>query len=186
MLDPQIHSPSPDRLEQARIFAESLSFIRFRGAGSQQASGLASQGGSGIGEHVDGLLGYGLWKKAAPRLCPQARSRHVGRARRCADGASGCGAERIAQAARRFENLLGADEGSPHPARGTIKSALASRLRTRREDRRSRARYRGRKIRDHDYAVVDKAGSDYAWVAVRPSPDACTRSACTSPLLARP
>ncbi len=157
--------------EQARIFAESLVIHKDSAVlVLNKPSGLASQGGSGIGEHVDGLLGLlAFGKKQRPRL--------VHRLDRDTSGVLVV-ARTVPAAAALSESLRRRDaskiywaltKGVPNPARGTIKSALAKQT-AGRDEKIAEVELDtvGAKSAITDYAVVDKAGSDYAWVAVRP------------------
>ncbi|HWE06757.1 MAG TPA: RluA family pseudouridine synthase [Rhizomicrobium sp.] len=157
--------------EQARIFAESLVIHKDSAVlVLNKPSGLASQGGSGIGEHVDGLLGFlAFGKKQRPRL--------VHRLDRDTSGVLVV-ARTVPAAAALSESLRRRDaakiywaltKGVPSPARGTIRSALAKQAAGRDEKiAEVECDAEGAKSAITDYAVVERAGPDYAWVAVRP------------------
>ena len=162
---------SPKASEQSRIFAESLVIHKDSAVlVLNKPSGLASQGGSGIAEHVDGLLGFlGFGKKQRPRL--------VHRLDRDTSGVLVI-ARTVPAAVSLSESLRRRDvakvywaltKGVPKPARGTIKSSLAKQA-AGRDEKIAEVEHdsEGAKSAITDYAVIGKAGPDYAWVAVRP------------------
>ncbi|HEX4079790.1 MAG TPA: RluA family pseudouridine synthase [Rhizomicrobium sp.] len=162
---------SPQLSPQARIEAEEL-VIHMDSSVLvlNKPSGLATQGGSGISEHVDGLLGrLTLGKKQRPRL--------VHRLDRDTSGVLVV-ARTLPAAAALSESLRRRDasktywaltRGVPHPPRGTIKSSLAKEAVGREEKMAEVEREsEGAKSAVTDYAVMETAGRDFAWVAVRP------------------
>ena len=184
-LPPQVQSaheavdaPSTDSLpvysqasEKARIFAENLVIHKDSAVlVLNKPSGLASQGGSGIGEHVDGLLGFlAFGKKQRPRL--------VHRLDRDTSGVLVV-ARTVPAAAALSESLRRRDatkiywaltKGVPNPARGTVRTALAKQIAGHDEKiAEVECDTEGAKSATTHYAVVDRAGQEYAWVAVRP------------------
>jgi 23S rRNA pseudouridine955/2504/2580 synthase len=133
-------------------------------------SGLATQGGSGISEHVDGLLDLlKFGKKQRPRL--------VHRLDRDTSGVLVV-ARTVPAAAALSESLRRRDaskiywaltKGVPHPLRGTIRSALAKEANGR-EEKMAMVEQdaEGAKSAVTDYAVMETAGPEFAWVAVKP------------------
>jgi 23S rRNA pseudouridine955/2504/2580 synthase len=133
-------------------------------------SGLATQGGSGIKEHVDGLLEHLTFgKKQRPKL--------VHRLDRDTSGVLVV-ARTAPAAAALSESLRERDaqkiywaltKGVPKPARGTIKSSLAKESDCRDEKMAVvDSDADGAKYAMTDYAVMGQAGQEYAWVAARP------------------
>lgn len=133
-------------------------------------SGLATQGGSGITEHVDGLLDLLKFeKKQRPRL--------VHRLDRDTSGVLVV-ARTVPAAAALSESLRRRDAskiywaltmGVPHPHRGTIRSSLAKELKGREEKMALVERdTEGARSAVTDYAVMGTAGQEYAWVAAKP------------------
>jgi 23S rRNA pseudouridine955/2504/2580 synthase len=133
-------------------------------------AGLATQGGSGISKHVDGLLEYlKLGKKQKPRL--------VHRLDRDTSGVLVV-ARTVPAAAALSESLRRRDaekiywaltRGIPKKRAGTIKLALAK------EGGRGAEKMVGverdadeAKHAITDYVVIDHAGHEYAWVAAKP------------------
>jgi len=132
--------------------------------------GLATQGGSGITKHVDGLLEHlSFGKKQKPRL--------VHRLDRDTSGVLVV-ARTVPAAAALSESLRRRDaqkiywalvRGVPKKRSGTIKLALAK------EGGRGEEKMVGveRDAEDAkhaitDYVVIDQVGEDYAWVAAKP------------------
>jgi 23S rRNA pseudouridine955/2504/2580 synthase len=130
--------------------------------------GLATQGGSGITRHIDGMLDSLMQgKKQRPRL--------VHRLDRDTSGVLVV-ARTVPAAAALAESLRRRDaskiywaltKGVPEKKRGTIKLALAK------EGGRGHERMTGSTAEDAkhaitDYAVLDRAGDEFAFVAARP------------------
>jgi 23S rRNA pseudouridine955/2504/2580 synthase len=184
-LPPQIHSThrpveassahaqpkSPQLSSRAKIEAEEL-VIHMDSSVLvlNKPSGLATQGGSGISEHVDGMLGLLTFgKKQRPRL--------VHRLDRDTSGVLVV-ARTVPAAAALSESLRSRDasktywaltKGVPHPLRGTIKSSLAKEAIGREEKMAEVEREtEGAKSAVTEYAVMETAGKDFAWVAVKP------------------
>lgn len=165
------HRANPQPREDARKFAESLVIHRDSSVlVLNKPSGLATQGGSGIREHVDGLLEeltYG--KKQRPRL--------VHRLDRDTSGVLVV-ARTVPAAAALSESLRRRDatkiywaltKGIPKARRGTIKSSLAKET-TGREEKIAEVApgEASAKLAVTHYVVLETAGTEFAWVAVKP------------------
>jgi 23S rRNA pseudouridine955/2504/2580 synthase len=162
---------SPQTSERARKLAEELVIHRDSSVlVLNKPSGLATQGGSGITEHVDGLLDHlTSGKRQRPRL--------VHRLDRDTSGVLVV-ARTVRAAAALSESLRRRDaekiywaltKGVPHPARGRIRSALGKETIGRDEKMREvEPENEGAKAAVTEYAVVDTVGSEFAWVAVKP------------------
>jgi 23S rRNA pseudouridine955/2504/2580 synthase len=137
-------------------------------------SGLATQGGSGLTRHIDGMLdALAFGKKQRPRL--------VHRLDRDTSGVLVV-ARTVPAAAALAESLRRRDaskiywalvKGVPRPPAGTIKLALAKEggHGPHGRDERMVAADRHDDDAKHavtDYAVMGQAGQKYAWVAARP------------------
>lgn len=137
-------------------------------------SGLATQGGSGLTRHIDGMLdALMLGKKQRPRL--------VHRLDRDTSGVLVI-ARTVPAAAALAESLRRRDaskiywaltKGVPRPHQGTIKLALAKEGGHGphgRDERMAPAERHseGAKPAITDYAVMGQAGQKYAWVAAKP------------------
>ena len=133
-------------------------------------SGLATQGGSGITRHIDGMLEHLTFgKKQKPRL--------VHRLDRDTSGVlvvarTGPAAAALSESLRRRDAqkiYWALTRGVPKNRSGTIKLALAKE--GGRGNEKMVAMERGDEDAKHaitDYVVIDHAGDEYAWVAVKP------------------
>jgi 23S rRNA pseudouridine955/2504/2580 synthase len=165
------HAVSPQPSERSRTFAEGLVIHKDSAVlVLNKPSGLATQGGSGIVEHIDGLLEHlQFGKRQRPRL--------VHRLDRDTSGVLVV-ARTAPAAAALSESLKGRDadkvywaltKGVPKPPRGRIRSALAKEMVGRNEKiGEVKPDVEGAKAAVTDYAVVDTAGREFAWVAVKP------------------
>jgi 23S rRNA pseudouridine955/2504/2580 synthase len=165
----------PHAGEQKRTFAESLVIHQDSSVlVLNKPSGLATQGGSGLTEHVDGLLDLLTFgKKQRPRL--------VHRLDRDTSGVLVIA--RTAPAAAKLSRSLAQRDASkiywaltrgvPQPHRGSIKLALAKQGGQGAHGNEERMVAVERNTEDAkfaitDYAVVDHAGQEFAWVAAKP------------------
>ncbi|HEY3778155.1 MAG TPA: RluA family pseudouridine synthase [Rhizomicrobium sp.] len=133
-------------------------------------SGLATQGGSGIREHVDGLLDQlAFGKKQRPRLVHRLDRDTSGVlvVARTAPAAAALSASlRRRDASKTYWALT---KGVPKRSRGTVRSALAKEKSGRQEKMAEVAEdSEGARNAVTDYAVVATAGQEFAWVAARP------------------
>ena len=167
--DSQSRIPQPS--ERTRIEIEGLVLHKDSAVlVLNKPSGLATQGGSGIAEHVDGFLDLLKFeKKQRPRL--------VHRLDRDTSGVLVV-ARRVPAAAALSESLRRRDaskvywaltKGVPHPLRGTIRSALAKEAKGR-EEKMAMVEQdaEGARSAVTDYVVMGTAGQEFAWVAVKP------------------
>ncbi|HTQ14676.1 MAG TPA: RluA family pseudouridine synthase [Rhizomicrobium sp.] len=164
-------SVNPQFSEQARKEVEALVIHQDSSVlVLNKPSGLATQGGSGITHHVDGLLDHlRFGKKQRPRLVHRLDRDTSGvlvvaRTVPAAAALSKALAER--DASKIYWALV---RGVPGQPRGTIKLPLAK------QGGRGDEKMVGVDIRDKDakyavtdYAVVDRVGEEYAWVAAKP------------------
>ncbi|HUO90942.1 MAG TPA: RluA family pseudouridine synthase [Rhizomicrobium sp.] len=137
-------------------------------------SGLATQGGSGLTQHVDGMLDSLTFEKnQRPKLVHRLDRDTSGvlvvaRTASAASGLSHALATRDAQ--KIYWALV---KGVPKAKRGTIRAALAKEggHGPRGRDERMAtvdAADEGAMDAVTDYAVIDTAGEEFAWLAVRP------------------
>jgi len=137
-------------------------------------SGLATQGGSGLTQHVDGMLdSLAFEKNARPKLVHRLDRDTSGvlvvaRTASAAAELSRSLAERTAQ-----KIYWALTKGVPKVSRGTIKAALAKESGFGAHGRDERMTTVGNSREDAkdavtDYVVIDTAGEEFAWVAVRP------------------
>ncbi|MDE2465334.1 MAG: RluA family pseudouridine synthase [Alphaproteobacteria bacterium] len=134
-------------------------------------SGLATQGGSGLTRHIDGMLdALADGRRQRPRLVHRLDRDTSGVlviARTVPAAAALAEALRRRDASKIYWALV---KGVPKPDRGTIKLALAKRSAPGGEERMVPT---GRDADDAksavtDYRVLGVAGRDYAWLAVKP------------------
>jgi len=130
--------------------------------------GLATQGGSGLTRHIDGMLDQLAFEK-------NQRPRLVHRLDRDTSGVLVI-ARTVPAAASLAQSLAHRDaskiywaltRGVPKQKRGTIKAALAKEG-ARGAERMAIADRDDAKFAITDYAVVDHAGEEFAWVAAKP------------------
>jgi 23S rRNA pseudouridine955/2504/2580 synthase len=168
---PDSQPRSPHGSERARKNAEALVIHKDSSVlVLDKPSGLATQGGSGITEHVDGLLQHlAFGKRQRPKL--------VHRLDRDTSGVL-LVARTVPAAAALSESLRRRDaekiywamtKGVPHPPRGRVRSALGKEMVGRDEKMREvEPESEGARSAVTDYAVVDTAGREFAWVVVKP------------------
>ncbi len=133
-------------------------------------AGLATQGGSGLTEHVDGLLEYLTFgKKQRPRLVHRLDRDTSGVlvvARTAPAAAALSESLRQRDASKIYWALT---KGVPKPPRGTIRSALAKESDGRNEKMVEVERdAEGARHTVTDYVVLGQAGQELAWVAAKP------------------
>jgi len=166
-----LHTTHPQVGDKLRRLAESLVIHKDSAVlVLNKPAGLASQGGSGIREHVDNLLDYLRFeKKHRPRLVHRLDRDTSGVllvARTAAAAASLSEALRRRDATKLYWALT---KGVPEPSRGTIRSPLAKEAVGRDEKMVTAAQHDTEaKAAVTDYAVLENVGRELAWVAVRP------------------
>ena len=134
-------------------------------------SGLATQGGSALKEHVDGMLDQLTYEKTTrPKLVHRLDRDTSGvlMIARTAQTAAGLG---VALASRDASKVYWAlVKGVPAEKQGLIKAALGKEG-TRGQDERMAIQdedEEGAKFALTEYVVMGQAGQEYAWVAARP------------------
>lgn len=169
---PDSQTGRPQVSEQERIFAESLVIHRDSSVlVLNKPPGLATQGGSGLTRHIDGLLGFLTFgKKQRPRLVHRL-DRDTSGVLVVARTAPAAAALSESLRQRDAQKLYWAlTRGVPKPHRGTIKAALAKEAASGRDEKMATVARdaEGAKHAITDYTVLDQAGQDYAWVAAKP------------------
>ncbi len=131
-------------------------------------SGLATQGGSGITRHVDGMLDQLAFEKnQRPRLVHRLDKDTSGVlvvARTVPAAASLARSLAQRDASKVYWSLV---RGVPQQKRGTIKAALAKEG-GRGAERMEVSDSEDAKYAITDYVVIDHAGEEFAWVAAKP------------------
>ena len=174
-LPPQLLSATlPERTGPAKLGGSLRDLVLHMDASVivlNKPSGLATQGGSGLTRHVDGMLdSIAFGKKQRPRL--------VHRLDRDTSGVlvvarTVPAAAALAQSLRRRDAqkiYWALTRGVPKKPRGTIKLALAKEG-ARGRDERMATVDRGEGGAKHamtDYVVLGQAGEEFAWVAAKP------------------
>ena len=132
-------------------------------------SGLATQGGSGLKEHVDGMLDQLAYEKTVrPKLVHRLDKDTSGvlLIARTAQAASGLSVELARRDAKKIYWAL--VKGVPEQRRGLIKGALAKEGTRGKDERMEISEDEDAKFALTEYAVMATAGKDYAWVAAKP------------------
>ena len=132
-------------------------------------SGLATQGGSGLKEHVDGMLDQLAYEKTVrPKLVHRLDKDTSGvlLIARTAQAASGLSVELARRDAKKIYWAL--VKGVPEQRRGLIKGALAKEGTRGKDERMEISEDEDAKFALTEYAVIATAGKDYAWVAAKP------------------
>lgn len=175
-IPPQVvHEPVPEkpprpepRKEDARLLEDLILYMDKSVIVLNKPPGLATQGGSGLTRHVDGMLDQLAFEK-------NQRPRLVHRLDRDTSGVLVV-ARTVPAAAALSRELQQRDaskiywaltRGVPKETRGTIKAALAKEG-ARGAERMAIADHDDAKHAVTDYVVVDRAGDEFAWVAARP------------------
>jgi 23S rRNA pseudouridine955/2504/2580 synthase len=132
-------------------------------------SGLATQGGSGLREHVDGMLDQLTYEKTTrPKLVHRLDRDTSGvlLIARTAQAASGLSVELARRDASKVYWAL--VKGVPKQKHGIIKGALAKEGVRGKGERMTISEDEDAKFALTEYAVMGQAGQEYAWVAARP------------------
>jgi 23S rRNA pseudouridine955/2504/2580 synthase len=174
-LPPQvIHDKTPERpkpapvqtsrkLEDAILYMDKHLFVL------NKPSGLATQGGSGLKEHVDGMLDQLSFEKTSrPKLVHRLDRDTSGvllvaRTSQAASGLSHALASR--DASKVYWALV---KGVPKQKHGIVKAALAKEGVRGKGERMTVSEDEEAKFALTEYAVMGQAGQEYAWVAARP------------------
>jgi 23S rRNA pseudouridine955/2504/2580 synthase len=132
-------------------------------------SGLATQGGSGLKEHVDGMLDQLTYEKTMrPKLVHRLDRETSGVLiiARTAQAASGISVELARRDASKIYWAL--VKGVPKEKRGIIKGALAKEGTRGKDERMAISDDEDAKFALTEYAVMGQAGQEFAWVAAKP------------------
>ncbi len=132
-------------------------------------SGLATQGGSGLKEHVDGMLDQLTYEKnTRPKLVHRLDRDTSGvlLVARTAQAAAGLSVELARRDASKVYWAL--VKGVPKQKHGVIKGALAKEGMRGKDERMTISDDEEAKFALTEYAVMGQAGQEYAWVAARP------------------
>ena len=131
--------------------------------------GLATQGGSGLKEHVDGMLDQLTYEKnTRPKLVHRLDRDTSGvlLIARTSQAAAGLSRELARRDASKIYWAL--VKGVPKQKSGLIKGALAKEGTRGRDERMAISEEDDAKFALTEYAVMGQAGQEFAWVAARP------------------
>jgi 23S rRNA pseudouridine955/2504/2580 synthase len=131
--------------------------------------GLATQGGSGLKEHVDGLLDQLTYEKTIrPKLVHRLDRDTSGVLLIARTAQSAAGLSR-ALASRDASKIYWAlVKGVPKERRGLIKGALAKEGARGRDERMAISQEDDAKFALTEYAVMGHAGQEFSWIAAKP------------------
>jgi 23S rRNA pseudouridine955/2504/2580 synthase len=151
------------RLEDAILYMDKHVIVL------NKPSGLATQGGSGLKEHVDGMLGQLSFEKTTrPKLVHRLDRDTSGvllvaRTAQAAAGLSRALASR--DASKIYWALV---KGVPKQKHGFVKAALAKEGMRGKGERMTVSDEDDAKFALTEYAVIGQAGQEFAWIAARP------------------
>lgn len=151
------------RLEDAILYMDKHLFVL------NKPAGLATQGGSGLSEHVDGMLDQLAFEKTVrPKLVHRLDRDTSGvllvaRTSQAAAGLSRALASR--DASKVYWALV---KGVPRERHGIVKAALAKEGARGKGERMTLSEDEDAKFALTEYAVMGQAGQEFAWVAARP------------------
>ena len=132
-------------------------------------AGLATQGGSGLKEHVDGMLGQLSFERTTkPKLVHRLDRDTSGvlLVARTAQAAAGLSRELASRDASKVYWAL--VKGVPKQKHGCVKAALAKEGMRGKNERMTVSEEDDAKFALTEYAVMGQAGQEFAWVAARP------------------
>jgi 23S rRNA pseudouridine955/2504/2580 synthase len=151
------------RLEDTILYMDKHLFVL------NKPPGLATQGGSGLKEHVDGMLDQLSYEKTVrPKLVHRLDRDTSGvlLIARTAQAAAGLSRELARRDASKIYWAL--VKGVPHEKRGLIKGALAKEGSRGKDERMAISEEDDAKFALTEYAVMGQAGQEFSWVAAKP------------------
>ena len=165
--EPRVKQPQPvktsRKLEDLVLYMDKHLFVL------NKPSGLATQGGSGLKEHVDGMLDQLTYEKnTRPKLVHRLDRDTSGvlLIARTAQAAAGLSVELARRDASKIYWAL--VKGVPQQKHGVIKGALAKEGVRGKDERMTISEDEDAKFALTEYAVMGQAGQEFAWVAARP------------------
>ncbi len=161
--------PKPAPVQTSRKLEDAILYMDKHLIVLNKPSGLATQGGSGLKEHVDGMLDQLSFEKTSrPKLVHRLDRDTSGvllvaRTSQAASGLSHALASR--DASKVYWALV---KGVPKQKHGIVKAALAKEGVRGKGERMTVSEDEEAKFALTEYAVMAQAGQEYAWVAARP------------------
>jgi 23S rRNA pseudouridine955/2504/2580 synthase len=161
--------PKPAPVKTSRRLEDAILYMDKHLIVLNKPAGLATQGGSGLSEHVDGMLDQLAFEKTTrPKLVHRLDRDTSGvllvaRTAQAAAGLSRALASR--DASKIYWALV---KGVPKQRRGFVKAALAKEGQRGKGERMTVSEDEEAKFALTEYAVMGEAGQEFAWVAARP------------------
>jgi 23S rRNA pseudouridine955/2504/2580 synthase len=161
--------PKPPPVQTSRKLEDAILYMDKHLIVLNKPSGLATQGGSGLKEHVDGMLGQLSFEKTIrPKLVHRLDRDTSGvllvaRTAQAAAGLSRALASR--DASKVYWALV---KGAPKQKHGVVKAALAKEGVRGKGERMTVSEEDDAKFALTEYAVMGQAGQEFAWIAARP------------------
>ncbi|MBN9554153.1 MAG: RluA family pseudouridine synthase [Alphaproteobacteria bacterium] len=161
--------PKPAPVRTSRRLEDAILYMDKHLIVLNKPSGLATQGGSGLKEHVDGMLDQLSFEKTSrPKLVHRLDRDTSGvlLVARTAQAAAGLSRALVSRDASKVYWAL--VKGVPKQKHGIVKAALAKEGVRGKDERMTVSQDEEAKFALTEYAVMGQAGQEYAWVAARP------------------
>lgn len=161
--------PKPVPVQTSRKLEDTILYMDKHLFVLNKPSGLATQGGSGLKEHVDGMLDQLSFEKTTrPKLVHRLDRDTSGVLLVARTGQAAAGLS-LALASRDASKIYWAlVKGVPKQKHGVVKAALAKEGVRGRGERMAVSEEDDAKFALTEYAVMAQAGQEFAWVAARP------------------
>ena len=161
--------PKPAPIQTSRKLEDTILYMDKHLFVLNKPSGLATQGGSGLKEHVDGMLDQLSFEKTTrPKLVHRLDRDTSGVLLVARTGQAAAGLS-LALASRDASKVYWAlVKGVPKQRHGVVKAALAKEGARGKGERMAVSEEDDAKFALTEYAVMAQAGQEFAWVAARP------------------
>ena len=161
--------PKPAPVQTSRKLEDTILYMDKHLFVLNKPSGLATQGGSGLKEHVDGMLDQLSFEKTTrPKLVHRLDRDTSGVLLVARTGQAAAGLS-LALASRDASKIYWAlVKGVPKQKHGVVKAALAKEGVRGKGERMAVSEEDDAKFALTEYAVMAQAGQEFAWVAARP------------------
>ena len=166
---PAVEKPAPAPVRTSRKLEDQILYMDKHVIVLNKPAGLATQGGSGLKEHLDGMLDQIRFEKPTrPKLVHRLDKDTSGvlLVARTAQAAAGLSRELAGRDASKIYWAL--VKGVPKQKHGFIKTGLAKEGARGKGERMTVSEADDAKFALTEYAVMERAGQDFAWVAARP------------------
>jgi 23S rRNA pseudouridine955/2504/2580 synthase len=161
---------APQPIKTSRNLQDAILYMDKHVIVLNKPSGLATQGGSGLKEHVDGMLDQLAFEKnTRPKLVHRLDRDTSGVLLVARTAQAAAGLSRALQARDASKVYWALTKGVPKQRHGFVKAALAKEGVRGKDERMVAAEEgEGAKFALTEYAVIGQAGQEFAWVAARP------------------